>query len=275
MSDNSKVKTFYEHNTRRFLRWGGGKNEGVIHREVWGEGVETKEQAFHYCHHLLLQRLPLIHNRPIRVLDLGCGVGSSLFYLCRHANQPIDATGVSISPTQIGLAKERAQQIDFNDQCTFIEADFSKLPALKPIDFVYAIEAFVHATNTRAFFEQTTGLLAEKGRLCIIDDFLLQEGQDELVERFCRGWQIGNLHTVSKVEAIAAEFGLELNENVDLTSYLNLGRPRDWLIKGGLSIPGVRKIPSLYLKSLDGGDALQSCLAKGKISYRLLQFSRP
>ena len=85
MKHSSKsVRTFYERNTQRFLKWGGGKKAEVIHREVWGEGVRSKAEAFDYTHKLILDRLPFIEGRPTRVLDLGCGVGSSLFYLLDH-----------------------------------------------------------------------------------------------------------------------------------------------------------------------------------------------
>ena len=267
------VKAFYERNTRRFLRWGGGSREGVIHREVWGPGVETREQAFQYVHEVLLRRLPAL-DRPVRVLDLGCGVGSSLFYLCRHAGQNIEAVGVTISPTQVALAKEKAEEWGLAQQTTFLEADFTDLPALAPFDFVYSIEAFVHASSAQAYLSQVSDVLLPTGRLCLIDDFLESSVDNNQLDRFRDGWRVQSLVSAQELKEIASGFELSLSNDTNLTPYLNLGRPRDQFIKGMLAIPGVRKLRSEYIKGLNGGDALQACLKGGLITYRVVEFEK-
>ncbi len=271
---SDSVKKFYEHNTRRFLSWGGGRKSGVMHREVWGEGVKSKEEAFHFTHQLLLRRLNAIATNPINVLDLGCGVGSSLIYLARHADCAIKGTGVTISPSQVEKAIERSTRLLGRTSCSFIEADFSRLPDLDTFHFAYSIEAFVHAPDARQYFSEVARVLVSGGKLYLIDDFLTSEKKSAYLDRFRAGWRIGSLHTVEQLVEMAAEFGLVLKENEDLTTYLNLGRPRDLLIKMMLRIPGVHRLSPEYIRSLDGGDALQVCLQKGWIGYKMLGFER-
>jgi SAM-dependent methyltransferase len=274
MNASESVKTFYEHNTRRFLAFGGGRASGVIHREVWGEGVQTKNEAFHYSHHLLLQRLNGIRRTPLRVLDLGCGVGSSLFYLCGHADGPVEATGVTISPTQVIEARARAGRLSLSEQCTFLEADFTHLPEVGLVDLAFSIEAFVHAPDARRYFEQVSSVLAPEGKLFLIDDFLEEKENNVYLERFRKGWRLGSLLSVNRLQEMAGEAGLKLIENQDLTSYLNLDRPRDLFIKALFKIPGIVRLSPEYLMSLDAGDALQTCLKKGWVNYRLIGFKK-
>ncbi|MEM8486497.1 MAG: methyltransferase domain-containing protein [Bacteroidota bacterium] len=279
MSHTKSVKDFYEHNTRRFLRWGGGTREAVIHREVWGPGVGTKAAAFHYVHQLLLEQVNRQEANPVHLLDLGCGVGSSLFYLCRHAQQPCKATGISVSPTQIATAETLARENGLAAQCAFIEADFLNLPSVPPVNLAYSIEAFVHAADAAGYFREAAATLSQGGRLVLIDDMLETDVSESDamrrdVARFREGWRLGSLHTVEAIEQFARGAHLSLVENNNLTSYLNLGRPRDYFIKALFILPGITALNPTYLRSLDGGDALQTCLKKGWVSYRMLVFEK-
>jgi hypothetical protein len=40
------VARYYDANTRRFLRLGGGGQMAAIHRPIWAPGVQTAGQAF-------------------------------------------------------------------------------------------------------------------------------------------------------------------------------------------------------------------------------------
>ncbi|MGH9336288.1 MAG: SAM-dependent methyltransferase, partial [Vicinamibacteria bacterium] len=52
-----EVARYYDENTRRFLERGEGGGEGVLHRAVWGEGVRSRSEAFHFVHELILREL--------------------------------------------------------------------------------------------------------------------------------------------------------------------------------------------------------------------------
>src|SRR3954453_14385623 len=90
------VRDYYDANTRKFLLSGG---DGAIHRELWGPGVASSDEAVHHTHALVLGQLGP-HDR--RVLDLGCGVGAPALYLARR--RAVEVVGVSISPAQVRLA---------------------------------------------------------------------------------------------------------------------------------------------------------------------------
>ncbi len=72
-----------------------------------------------------------------KVLDLGCGEGTFLRYLCQRSNE-VTGYGLDIAPEAIALGEERAKQAGLADKIQFTVADISKVtkaPAsLKGID---------------------------------------------------------------------------------------------------------------------------------------------
>jgi hypothetical protein len=76
---HTEVETYYDRNTSRFLKYDPHYGTYGIHREVWGNGVVTPQDAFNFVN---LSILNLIKKHQSEfIIDLGCGVGGSLFYL--------------------------------------------------------------------------------------------------------------------------------------------------------------------------------------------------
>src|SRR5689334_11327510 len=143
--DAADVRRYYDRHTRRFIRFGQGGGDGAIHRAVWGAGVETRGQAFHFVDDRIadLTRVLPAKPGPPHLVDLGCGVAGSLCYLARQL--PMRGTGVTLSPVQVRIAAERIRNAGLADRVRCIEADFSRIPAsVDPADLAYAIESFVH-----------------------------------------------------------------------------------------------------------------------------------
>ena len=80
--------------------------------------------------------------------------------------------------------------------------------------------------------------------------------------------------TVDDAVRLAAEVGLMLVEDDDLTPWLELGRPRDRVIRVLVDATRPLRPRHEYWRSLSGGDALQRCLGTGLLEYRLLVLRR-
>ena len=44
----AEIRRYYDRHTRAFVRFGQGGRDSAIHRAVWGQGVTTRAEAFHY-----------------------------------------------------------------------------------------------------------------------------------------------------------------------------------------------------------------------------------
>lgn len=296
------LRRYYEWNTELFLRLSGGASTLSLHRPVWGENVNTRDEAFAYPYRLVLQTVrqvtsstetaPTAHepgrgesprDRFLRVLDLGCGVGGGIQYLLNHVDVPLRATGVTLSPTQVERARREARRRGFDpNRYDFLEADFYNLPSLEAVEVAFAIEAFALAEQSGAFFEAVARVLRPGGHLVLIDDFFadpasersLSPPEQQWVETIRDGWHAHGLCSVSAATKAAEAYDLRLVDTSNLTSYLPLNRPRDRFIEWCI----VPLRPLLwhwpYFRGLIGGDALQKCLKAGIIEYRHLVFER-
>lgn len=272
------VRRFYDRNTAGFSRFGQGGRTGTIRRAVWGPGVADRDQAFHFVDHQIAEHVRQFPPSPIprHVVDLGCGVGGSLCYLA--ARLPIRGTGITLSPVQARHAEARIRAAGLADRVTCLIGDYSDLPAsVGPADLVFAIESFVHGPDPARFFAQCRQLLAPGGQLILCDDFL-RPTQDAdapaVLERFRLGWHVTTLISVEEVCTCARDAGFAHRSTLELSNRLELGRPRDRVIRRFVALFGWLPLHRTRVGHLVGGDALQIALRRGWLEYDLIAFER-
>jgi len=275
--DLSQVRDYYDRHTRAFVSIGQGGGAGAIHRAVWGPGVGDRSAAFHYVEDRiaeLLQTMLAESERPLHIVDLGCGVAGSACYLAQRL--PVRVTGITLSPVQARLAQTRIREGGVSDRVVCIQGDYNDLPPEVGIaDLVYAIESFVHGPAPDRFFAQCRRLLKPGGALVICDDFRIPTADPRAalaIERFSRGWHVNALLDRDELESLARTHGFRHDSTVDLTPYLELRRLRDRVLNALL--PLLRRLP-IDGKRFDyasGGSALQECLARGWVGYEMVTF---
>jgi SAM-dependent methyltransferase len=274
----AQIRRYYDRNTPAFVVLGQGGGVGAIHRAVWGPGVTGREDAFHFVEDRISEHIALIgaSSTAGHIVDLGCGVGASLCYLA--GKLPISGTGITLSPVQASLAAKRIQLAGLAGRIDCVEGDYNDLPAgMRRADLAYAIESFVHGPSPERFFAQCRGLLRPGGLLVICDDFkraTADPAAGPAIERFCRGWHVNTLLDPRELQMLAQDAGFVHVSTIELSRYLELGRPRDRAIAAFASLAGL--IPGLATRfaPLFGGSALQDCLARGWIGYDLVVFQR-
>lgn len=274
-----RVRRYYERHTRTFVAFGEGGSLGAMHRAVAGPGVTTKAEAFRYVEDAIvaLARPLFDGGGPAHVIDLGCGVGGSLCYIAERLPMTT-GTGITISPLQAALGRERVAAAGLSAHVSIVEGDYANVPReVAPASVVFAIESFVHAPDPVRFLAQCCRLVRPGGVLIICDDFRrAARGAPAAaaIERFCRGWHINTLLEPDELQAMALEFGFVHESTTDLTPYLDLGRPRDRVVDV-LAGP-IERLPWRFPR-LDpwlGGSALQTCLRRGWLGYDLAVFRR-
>jgi len=276
-----RVADYYDRNTGRFLRFGGGRNAATIHRRLWAPGVTTSDQALRQIHRLLAEWLrPAFESAggDRLILDLGCGVGGTALDLA--ARLEANVIGLTLSPLQARQASARAGVAQIESTCRFAVADFHHLPLRCRASAAYAIESFAHAVDPQRFFAEARSCLAPGGRLIVVDDFLAEVSNPSArawpwdrarwTGRFAEGWRLGRWMTARQAAELASAAGFELLSSEDLTPWLRL--PPGWLLTL-LRLAATVRLPSTYWESLAGGIALQVCQQQGWARYKALVFS--
>ena len=240
--------------------------------------MTTREQAFHYVDNYIAQQVLTVTpaTRAAHVVDLGCGVAASLCYLAERL--PITGTGITVSSVQASIARNRIDAAGLQDRVTCLEGDYCDLPpGIASADVAFAIESFVHGPDPARFFEQCRQLVRPGGLLIICDDFQRPTTAPEAartVEQFCRGWHVNSLLGTETLRAMAGVAGFGDDATIDLSPWLDIGRPRDRAIALFLSLIRWLPIDASRFDPVSGGSALQTCLAKGWIGYDLVVFRR-
>ncbi len=261
------LRRYYDANTRLFLRFSASAQTASIHRALWLPGVTRLAQALNAANDLILQQARALSTPAPRILDLGCGVGATLYHLLR-ALPAARGVGLTISPVQARLAARRAPAA-----AHILEADFHALPLAPGFDLAYAIEAFVHAHSAESFLAEAARALRPGGKLALIDDF---RGPRHSTWRqvYQQGWHAPNLLSVEDVRALAAAHALTLPLDRDLTPHLRLRALPNPM--AGLLLALGRPLAAAHpiVPSMLGSMALQQALRDGAVTYRMLVFTR-
>ena len=103
-------------------------------------GKETIDEAQRAKMDLICRKLRL---RPgDRLLDIGCGWGGLIRYAA--AKWGVDATGITISPAQASLARERIAADRLGDRCRVELCDYRALQSREPFDRIVSVGMAEH-----------------------------------------------------------------------------------------------------------------------------------
>jgi len=160
-NDKEKIRQFYDLVSAHFQElWGEH-----IHHGYWISGEETKEEA----QIQLIDHLAQASNlRPgSKLLDVGCGTGGSSIYLAKRHN--VEATGITISPIQVGLANRAAAEAAANAKFLLMDAEAMQFEEM--FDVVWSVESVSHYQDIAGFFASAAKVLKPNGTVALIDWF--------------------------------------------------------------------------------------------------------
>lgn len=92
---------------------------------IFSRGAQSLEEAQRTKLELVASKLEL--EPGMRVLDVGCGWGS--FAIHAAVNHGVSVTGVTLSPSQAELAREKVAQAGVSDRVEILLSDYRRLPA--------------------------------------------------------------------------------------------------------------------------------------------------
>jgi tocopherol O-methyltransferase len=275
----NSVRTYYDENTNLFLKFSGSRKAQNIHRTLWMAGTKSLEEALNTSNALILKEIESVAPTQARIVDLGCGVGASLFYIHPRLQTPSPALGLTLSPVQARLAQESAKQLGLQEYIRFAEGDFTSVPLpSESLDAIYSVEAVCHAVDPEKYFKEASRLLRKGGKLILVDDYKaarpFNKNEQKWFDAYIEGWHVPGVRTVAQTMSFAHKYQLNLERNNELTPYLRLRNLPDPLASALLFLGEKLPIKHAIVPSMLGSMALQQCLHMKVVEYRMLVFEK-
>lgn len=185
-----------------------------LHHGYWIRGDETKEEA----QVQLAEHLAELANVQTgsTVLDIGCGFGGSSIYLTKKYKA--HATGITISPVQVEMARKAAAAAQLDAQ--FLLMDAEALDFQQQFDLLWSVESISHYHDHRGFFANAVKFLKPGGVFALTDWFkkpgLSAAQERKFIEPIERGMFI-DLETMDDYESHLVTSGLQIDHRQDLT----------------------------------------------------------
>ena len=166
----------------------------ALHYGFWNKGTKKLSDAVENTNRFVSELLDLHENDY--VLDAGCGVGGSSFFMAE--NFGVKIIGISLSSKQIKQARKDAEKLHLGNSVSFEKMDFNNTK-FKDETFtkIFYIESACYARNKLDFLREAYRLLTTGGKIVIVDGFLikksLSEKEKEIYDKCLLGWKVDNL----------------------------------------------------------------------------------
>ena len=198
-----------------------------LYRFLWGEHLhhgywdndQSAEEAQVRLMEVLAERAGVV--RGSHVLDIGCGVGGSAFWL---ANQfDCHVTGLTISPVQAKMAARTAKARGLSDRVQFQIADANQWqPVPESVDMVWIMESSEHFEDKEAFFKRCASALRPGGVLAVCAwlrrDGPIREEEQGLVATIAEAMLSASLGNLTDYQRWMRESGLVVVTAEDITT---------------------------------------------------------
>jgi tocopherol O-methyltransferase len=232
-----------------------------IHHGYWIRGDESKETA----QLQLIDHLAQLANiKPgSRILDIGCGFGGTSLYLAK--NYGVSATGITISPVQVQMAKEATAKTNLD--ASFLLMDAEEMQFAGPFDVLWSVESISHYHDPRKFFASAVKLLKPGGCFALTDWFqkenLSPANKKKFIAPIEKGMMV-ELHRMNDYEDFLVSSGLQVVHRQDLT----LSCAKSWdigvdILKGKAIWSLAAKLGAEFVTNLKSFHAMRAGFASG------------
>ncbi|MDZ4820356.1 MAG: class I SAM-dependent methyltransferase [Planctomycetota bacterium] len=205
-----------------------------------------------------------------RVLDVGCGMGSSSIHLASKLNCQV--TGVTVSSVQQRWAQCSARWHGVTEATRFLCADAEQLELPKAaFDVVWSIECTEHLFDKASFFQNVAQWLKPGGRLAVcawLAGSMLDPNSATQVEKVCEGFLCPSLGAKEDYFRWFSDAGLKLVRYHDWTTSVE----RTWEIcRDRVDRSGVRWFARVIDRNsvlfLDRFDTILQAYRSGAMKY--------
>lgn len=128
--------------------------------------------------------IPLDHDKPLKVADIGCGTGAQTLTLARNLNGAI--TAVDLFPEFLEKLKRRSKEQETGHRIRTLEADMQKLPFRgEEFDVIWA-EGSIYSMGFEEGIRQWRKFLKPGGYIAVSELTWLTDNRPQEIEKY---WQ--------------------------------------------------------------------------------------
>lgn len=170
---NQRIREFYDASSDLWEQvWGEHMHHGYYHANE-SKYKDRRQAQIDLIEELLRFAQPLMSDRPLQILDVGCGIGGSSLYLADKFGAKV--TGITLSPVQAQRATARAREFGLEHQVQFQVADALEMPfgggthpsGNRQFDLVWSLESGEHMADKQKFLQECHRVLKPNGTLIL------------------------------------------------------------------------------------------------------------
>lgn len=220
MFQEKDIADYYNQTIDHYKIWWNMDANQALHFGYWDQNTKNFDEALRNTNKVMAS---LAEIKPTdMVLDAGCGVGGTAFYLAKNIGCHV--SGITLSQKQHKLALQYRQQFQLEDKTNFSIQNFLKTE-FEPntFDVYWACESSCHAADKMAFLSEAKRILKPGARMVIADYFLTELGKkdaDGHMKHWGDLWAIDTFHTKENFIDEAEMLGFTIIHNKDISAHV-------------------------------------------------------
>lgn len=277
MSHLKNISDYYDQTLNHYQNWWRLDRNLSVHYGIWDNNTRNFQDSLQNTNRYLANIAEIKQGE--KILDAGCGVGGSAFFLHDNFNNHVE--GITLSEKQYEYAKSikikrKIHNINFSIQ-DYCNTNFNS----ESFDVIWAIESITSAPDKQKFAREANRLLKKGGRLIIADYFKVADIEDinNLLEKWRNLWSMAPFMNTTQYIKIFEKSGLINKSTIDVTVMIEPTARRmyySYLFGGPLArLYNLVNSPSPWAKKhyLSGLYQYKS-LKKGLWTYQILRFDK-